>query len=634
MPRRKKETPEQRELRELRESFLGDGSVPPPPSLGELLEAHEADAARNDLRARALDDFFVFAVEVCGDVGLDAAFHGTIARFLEAGERAPFPPAAAHHAARARAELDPAGQLPRALPPPPGTRPYAVELDGTFRGMYVALRGGGRLKQLLCPRGHVKTGLLEDFVLWLQVRSVLSTGKPVRVALACERQQLACDILHGIRRKVEKSRTFQATFPEVVPECFLTGSAPRPKDLTWEKAAVELPGSHLMHEREPSISCYGAETGITGCHFDYIFFDDIVTPKNIGTDARIQKVRQFVEDAIFLLDPSGKVLDVGTRWHFADAHGAILDGSLLGLDAVSLCFATIDGDDGDPLYPFADRRGRKYGFTRAGIDQLIHGDAAKNVQPISPERFASQYRNQPIEAKDSLFPRDAWGFFDLQDHLAEIAKRPSTRWGLCDPAIKKYPGQQTGDFAFVCVLDCLASGEWRVLDARRGRWTVDELLDALQDLNARWSPITLGIEAGQYENTLQYAAAARGLALPIQAIKSPMNRQSKEMRCLRITGKQRAGHIKLPGDPSKKLKAQYWDLPEWVRVLIEEAARFPKGAFDDCIDTLGYGPDVVIAPLVDEVAGPTDLAPTTAADVLANLGAESPAVHPVLGGVR
>jgi phage terminase large subunit-like protein len=390
-----------------------------------------------------------------------------------------------------------------------------------------------------------------------------------------------------------------------------------------------------MHEREPSISCYGVQTGITGCHFDRIFFDDIVTQKNIGTDIQIQKVRQFVEDSLFLLDPGGKVLDVGTRWHFADAHGAILDGTLIGIDSVSLCFATIDGEDSRPMYPYQDRRGRKYGFTREGIKLLVEGDKERGIEPISNERFSSQYRNQPIESRESLFPRDRWGFFDIEEHTKWIERTPHTRWCLCDPAIKKYPGQQTGDFAFACVIDCMVNGEWRILDGRHGRYTIDELLDALDSLNRRWQPNSLGIEEGQYEHTLKYAAEQRGLALPIFPIKGQMNRESKTMRCQRITGKQKAGHIKIPGNPALQLRDQYWDIPDWARTLIEEAARFPKGVYDDCIDTLGYGPDVIYPPLVEEVDKKELATLQKSADILdwiEETGERQ--VHPILGAIR
>lgn len=602
-----------------------------------MLEREDEEARLSGARQKSLASFFYFATEVCGDVGLDLSFHGPVCAALEAGESNVFPFSQEHYLARSVAALPIDGKLSSsiAIAAPSGRKRFSIELDGTFRGLYIALRGEGKLKAMLLPRGHIKTGLLEDFALWLQVRSIVQTGKPMRQAICCERQQLAKDILHGIRRKIEKNAVFQKTFPECVPDCFLRGSAARPKDLTWESTAIELPGSHLMHEREPSISCYGVATGITGCHFDRIFFDDPVTQKNIGTDIQIQKVRQFIEDALFLLDPNGKILDIGTRWHFADAHGAILDGSLIGIDAVSLCFATIDGEDTQPLFPFANRRGRKYGFTLDAIKKLTHGDIANNTQPISAERFSSQYRNQPIEAKDSLFPRDSWRFFDIDEHVRDCARRPYTRWGLCDPAIKKYPGQQTGDFAFMCIVDCLASGEWRVLDARHGRWTVDEFLDNMNQLNQKWSPIMMGVEEGQYENTLRYASDQKGLAIPIQAIRSPMNRESKAMRCMRITGKQKAGHIKLPGKPESSLKDQYWDLPDWCRTLIEEAARFPKGIYDDSIDTLGYGPDVIVPPLVDEPEKNERGAPRSAIDVLdwiEETGEKS--VHPVLGGIR
>lgn len=639
--RPKKGSPEAQESRQF-DDFLKGRTFAPPPEVAEQMRKDDESLRRQTLRERALNDLYVFAVEVCGDAVLDAGFHGSIARFLEAGHSYPFPTEEAHYVFRNRAELPCAsGQLDdERKVERPEKRRWAVELDGNFRGKYIGFRGEGKLKALLEPRGHIKTGMEARFVLWLQVKSIVETGSPKRYALCCERQKLAADILHAIKRTIEVNKKFHEVFPECVPDCFLHGEqGDKPKDLRWAQDAIELPGVHNLATKEASIACYGVSTGITGDHFDGIVFDDCVTRKNITTEDQIAKVRQFYEDAIFLLDPNGWALDVGTRWHFADAHGAILDGSLIGIDAVSLCFGTIDGDDDEPLYPEIQRGGKEhkpYGFTRKKIDLLLHGDAKKGTHAMPIEAFSSQYRNQPLEGKDSLFPRERWRFYDWQQHLKDVEKgrKVVQRFGLSDPAIKMDPARRTGDYAFACVIDCDVNGNWFIFDGRHGRFIIDELLEEYMDLQRKYEWTELGIEQGQLEDTLEFAIETKKLDLRVRKISGKWTRESKEMRLKRITGKQRIGKLLLPGDPNRSLKDQYWELAPWVQTMIEEGAKFPKGMYDDCIDTLGYGPDVIHAPIVED---PEDLpkgSPQTVMDLLERVDGERPSVNQILGSER
>lgn len=626
-------------------AFLRGDTLPAPPGVKEKLDVEREQAALANARERGLVDLFFFATEICGDYSLDPGFHGPVCRFLEYGISRPWPTEERHLLFSKRSDLPVMdGQLPESGPavvaPPEGRRRYSVDLDGQFRGMYLCFRGEGRLRVILLPRGHIKSGLIsEDFNLWLQVREIVLHGMPVPIALASENQGLSKGFLHGIKRKIQTNRRLQQLYPEVIPTCYLDGSSPRPKDLIWEQTAVELPGSERMFDRERSFSCFGIGTGITGRHFRLIDFDDVVSQKNIGTDLQIAKVRQSYEDSIPLLDPNeGMGIDVGTRWHFGDAHGAVLDGSLFGIDAASLCIATIDGTDDEPLYPYQDRRGRKYGFTREMIDRLQLGDAKKNIAPMSKERFSSQYRNQPLEGKDCKFPREKWRFFKLYDHTRAVKRGEVlvNRFMLCDPAIKPEPGQKTGDFAYMLALDALPSNRWRILEARRGRWTTDELLDNLAAMYQFWLPREIGIEQGQYEQTIEYAIRVRGVRINVRPITGHWTRVGKVMRCERITGLQNAGMIELPGDPDRSYKDQQWDLDEAIRMLVEESARFPKGAYDDSIDTLGYGPDVVIAPQVEDPAELPRGAPETVGDLLDRLleEGEGAKVHPILGSER
>jgi len=72
--------------------------------------------------------------------------------------------------------------------------------------------------------------------------------------------------------------------------------------------------------KEPNIMAVGIETQVTSLHFDYILNDDIVTVRDRVYKSERTKTDLVVSEQRNLLNPGGKIGNVGTPWHDLDSH--------------------------------------------------------------------------------------------------------------------------------------------------------------------------------------------------------------------------------------------------------------------------------------------------------------------------
>ena len=92
----------------------------------------------------------------------------------------------------------------------------------------------------------------------------------------------------------------------------------------WNESQINVSIRKEAHV-EPSVDTGGIETSKVGMHYDLIFFDDIVSDVNVTTKAQMDKVHECYKKSLSLLKPGGDIIVTGTRWHFNDAYGRIID---------------------------------------------------------------------------------------------------------------------------------------------------------------------------------------------------------------------------------------------------------------------------------------------------------------------
>lgn len=174
---------------------------------------------------------------------------------------------------------------------------------------------------LLLPRGHVKSNVLTvGFVLW-QICKDLN----IRVLLASHKHGDTTKFLGTIIQYILNNKHFKAVFPEVVParEDSTAGNGKIGKRTRWNTNQILVERDCDLTENTVECTSLGAQ--VTGRHYDLMVGDDLVTALNVKTDDQIEKTREFHELCESLLDPGALELNLGTRYHFDDEYGTILD---------------------------------------------------------------------------------------------------------------------------------------------------------------------------------------------------------------------------------------------------------------------------------------------------------------------
>jgi predicted phage terminase large subunit-like protein len=190
-----------------------------------------------------------------------------------------------------------------------------------------------------------------------------------------------------------------------------------------------------------------------------------VTAESVTTVDQIKKVLERYELSLNLGAQDGVVRMIGTRYHFKDMYGTILErGSL----SPRIYPATHNGQpDGTPVY-----------HTQKYLD--------KKRQSMSAYTFACQMLQNPKADSVMGFDRELLRFYDRPDYISGF-----NTYILVDPASEK---GKRNDYTVMLVIGVGADGNYYILDAIRDRLNLQEKADALIDLHRKYRPLAVGYE--------------------------------------------------------------------------------------------------------------------------------------------
>lgn len=427
-------------------------------------------------------------------------------------------------------------------------------LDEEFHGeMTEFLQKKAESKLLLSPRGHLKSTLgTVAYALWRAVKN-----PECRLLIANYRLDNAKSFLFQIRAELNKER-FQAFYPRLVPNL---------KNVKWNETQLTLKRSSNPKEATFEVTGVGGE--ITGKHYDVILFDDIVGPENVGTLEQLQKLRTWWGQMQAILEPGGDQVLIGTRYHYADLYGHIIENLQ---HEFHILKRSVYREDGSPSWP-----GK---FTPEIIKKIEERMTSDPRQGRA--LFVAQYFNEVIDEATAAFRRDKIRYYAENDVPTALGVTISL-----DPAISE---KETADRSAIVVRGVDVKGNWYILEvwAERGV-TPTRLIEKLFELYLKWSkrfPVTgVGIEAQSYQKSLIYAMrdemTKRQVFLPL--IELGNWRTSKELRIRGLI-------------PRFEMGMMFFRKPmesgDQTDILLDEMLRFPKSSHDDVLDALSFHQDM------------------------------------------
>ena len=205
------------------------------------------------LRRAAYRDFYVFAKFVAGKTLMEEDPHRELCEFITLG-------------------LDKSNILGISDIVPPQTD-YVRGLDGTLK------------KLMMLPRNTFKSSVAQAFVPW-----ILWHNQNLRIMLDSETLGNAKLYLAGVKDLIDNNEMMRMICVNekgeylLEPNKRLSGGFVEDQVILKHRTAVGL--------KEPSIFCSGVDNARTGMHMDVILMDDVVSERNVATDAQLIKVEE------------------------------------------------------------------------------------------------------------------------------------------------------------------------------------------------------------------------------------------------------------------------------------------------------------------------------------------------------
>lgn len=395
--------------------------------------------------------------------------------------------------------------------------------------------GRKRKKIVLLPRGHVKSNIITiAYTLWC-----IACDQDVRILIASHKDGDAKKFLRTIKMYIRNDR-FRYYFPEIRP------MMARGKEAVWNERAILVVRGSTATESTVEISSIASQ--VTGRHYTGMIPDDLVTVNNVATQDQRDKTQEMHELAQSLLDPGAWEIVCGTRYHFKDEYGRILEEDvendqyekmiMPALYDISVIHKYMSGelkwkpeDDFEHLiYPTRYTLNDADYVSPTGFEYANKKSLVGLYKDQGPKTFANQYMMEPFDPATKLMH---------EDMLVEWDSVPEDRFEIvyyraCDlssPTESKYDKSYTGIVTAAVTDECdiiITDIFWGTFP---GTQIVEELISG-QIRHAGKVPRYVTMEKGPYERMIKpflyRAMRERGIRVPIKEMTGAQHQRAKD----------------------------------------------------------------------------------------------------------
>jgi predicted phage terminase large subunit-like protein len=407
----------------------------------------------------------------------------------------------------------------------------------------MAAAAGRERSLLLAPRGFGKSTLLTV------VRCIFEIirNPDIRILLASNTQAQAEAFAGEIRSHIERSPMFRKLYGDLAGK-------------KWTSREMTV-GRRRKIAKEPTIFAVGVGGALVSRHFDLIICDDIVDEENSRTETQREKLRTwFYKVMLPCLEPDGRIGIVGTRYHYRDLYGHLIETGFAEASIAETGGAEIDPADsaktlpGEPvtIIRAIDAEGKSPWPEKFSVGRLerIRREAGTVI-------FNAQYQNDTSAMKGAVF-KDRWlRYYDA------IPKKLRIFQGV-DLSIAQH---SRADYFAIVTIGVDEPGNIYVLDCYQARLSFRQQTAAIVERFRRYDPIKVAIESNAY--------------------------QAAQVECVRELGVIRATKVFTKTDKltrAWKLSAQFEDgrvfLGRNMPELVEQLLTFPQCEHDDLFDAL------------------------------------------------
>ena len=414
---------------------------------------------------------------------------------------------------------------------------------------------------IIIPRDMLKSSLGLGTCLWLFVRHVHFTGNyDFRCMIDTSTKSLSTKHIRWIKHTLQSNKRFIAAYGKFDgPDAVMHSDEIYVQQRSQVQSVV----------REPNFMASAVMAEKTGLHFDFQWYDDLVSERNYSTKDLRQKVVDHFYSSLNLLEPTGNLLYTATPWHDADLTGRLRQAEKERIEKKEKAFISF--------------------YVRAAMEDVFGKPDDVAGQSIFPERWPTW---KLIEQKDN-WPRFSWRAQKMcnptlpeysipyrADEMYVPREKFPARLRLkvvtVDPNFRNID-QRSGDNACIVVGGFDSRANWWGIDVRLGVWTGEQLINELFDIYQVWRPAFFRIEkkwTAHLMEAIRHREQILGVHLNIQLMERDW--RSKEMRYVGLHSLFASGRVHFAKELSQTVKME----------IEEELERVGSSAHDDFLDAL------------------------------------------------
>lgn len=488
--------------------------------------------------------------------------------------------------------------------PAPAGKEQAEEHDKLVHGVWeykplvnILDLEGKRRMLLLDSRGFLKSSIncVAHTVQWI------INYPDIAIMIMQSNSDKANLVVSEIKQTFTSNDKFRALFPEFCPTKRVWEWG-RADSFTVENKRFSKPRGGVPQHKEPTVMATSIERGLSGIHVDVIKCSDIVDPGNIYGEGLQTVKRNFFLSRNLLVAPQYWIDVEGTRYHFDDLYGRIIEMETEKPEELREWKLFIRGATkrdwgGQPeRFDSTDFLMKpeildKDGYAESRWPRRFSNRYLHMMKLDEPLGYATQQQQDPRPGGIALFPVDhqfpKW--ISPKDFIQNI------RVAHYDISIDT--AETTGkrsDYSSIAVGAWSASGKCYIVEIAHGRYHPAQLVDKIVELCTKYKH-RLGkvkIEQTGFVRGLMPALRRHmdlgGLWIPIEEIK----RDNQEAKVERIANTLQPWYIKgdiifvdgMPNGMAPKDFEAYW--AKTKSHLIRELREFPSGKHDDILDSL------------------------------------------------
>lgn len=322
------------------------------------------------------------------------------------------------------------------------------------------------------------------------------------------------------------------------------------------------------------VDAVGRDGAMTGKGCGLFVGDDLVKGlKEVKSATFRQDLYERLQtDAMSRIEPGGRAILVGTRWHYGDPIGRLERaqerGELPGEHWHFLNLAAL-AEANDPL-------GRQPGEALWPDRWSQHWLEARRDGGILPQHWLSLYQGRPTAEEGGHFKRPWIRYYvrrgdhiQLPDGRGSVRVRDLTRFVVVDAAATT---KTTSDYTVVGAFGFEPSlGVLLLLDLDRGRWSGPDMIPRMRAMQQRWRAGAIYLEKEAHQLHLLQFAAREGL--PIRELIADRDKVARALPAMSLMS---SGCLLFPSGAG------------FLGDLEQELLEFNNGDYDDQVDVLSY----------------------------------------------